>query len=620
MVYKIINITSVFFMVLMTGVMVFTFRKPRRITGFSALLSVFISLITPVIFLMLSGTEPDLRLLLPFFGFGLLLGYLRGVSMKLKFVGDQVVGRHSRIFLLLWGFSLALNQFLSTLDSTKLMAVGLTALFLSTGTQVGFYGMLAARRVGMIPEELVAGKMPNKRFQWIISLAFGILILVFLLETLVFSIPYLSFMSLTGSTTRVSGEELPLSEPDPEQELQTEEDSPTFKPYFNGEQILVWTRPLAAFGVDSEQILYSYSADGSSASNVYDQPVTAIDIPDAPYLSPDGNLWIVGTRRSGEFENYLMSVDGSQTYSLLYQNALVTIKDWSPDASQIAVQSQPAGNWDVLITDREGKDWQIVANKSADEIEPRWSPDGESILYQSNEFGNQDIYLVNLKSGNHNNLTSDPAKDQRASWALNGARIVFTSDRDGVFSLYQMDPDGSNVQIIAQDPSCGFMYQLSPDSQHLIYHTDPEYDVNPGEPSHSECGRKTLFLFSLSTGIEIRLDDAVVSYFDEIWSPDSSMFLYYSNYDEVNYKSDLLIYHLDGSQQLIPTPITDSTDSASWSPDSSRVAQIEFQRVEEGPSSRIVTVTNIDGSNRLELAFIPWEINYMGSFNGFSWP
>jgi len=195
MFYTILSILSSLFAVVMTVVMLFSFRKPRRITAFSSLISAFISLIMPVIFLAITGAKPDFRLALPFFSFGLLLGFLRGLTMKLEFVGDQVVGRHSILFLLMWGFSLALNQALSTFDSTILMAVGLIALFLSTGTQVGFYGILAVRRLALIPEELDTGKIQNQAFHRIIVYGFGGLLLIFLLESLLISIPALPFLS-----------------------------------------------------------------------------------------------------------------------------------------------------------------------------------------------------------------------------------------------------------------------------------------------------------------------------------------------------------------------------------------------------------------------------------------
>jgi len=199
MFYTILSILSSLFAFVMTVVMLFSFRKPRRITAFSSLISAFISLIMPVIFLAITGVKPDLRLALPFFSFGLLLGFLRGLTMKLEFVGDQVVGRHSILFLLMWGLSLALNQALSTFDSTILLAVGLGALFLSTGTQVGFYGILTARRLALLPEELDTGKIQNQGIQRIIIFAFGGLLLIFLLETLLISIPALPFLSGVGA-------------------------------------------------------------------------------------------------------------------------------------------------------------------------------------------------------------------------------------------------------------------------------------------------------------------------------------------------------------------------------------------------------------------------------------
>jgi len=110
MIYKIINLLASLFMVLMTAVMLFGFRKPRRVTFFSSLFSALMSIVIPVIYILITGVRPDLRLTLPFISLGMLLGFIRGATMKLSFVGDQVVGRHSILFLLLWGLSLALNQ------------------------------------------------------------------------------------------------------------------------------------------------------------------------------------------------------------------------------------------------------------------------------------------------------------------------------------------------------------------------------------------------------------------------------------------------------------------------------------------------------------------------------
>jgi len=617
MFFMILNLFFSFLTIVMTGVMVFNFRKPRRITFLSSLTSALISLITPVIFLAITGVKPDFRLVLPFFCFGLLLGFLRGASMKLEFVGDEVVGRHSWFFLLLWGLSLAFNQGVNTLNSAILMAAGLAVLFTSTGTQVGFYGILAVRRLAFLPEGLDTGKINNTSFQKMIAVAFGGLILIFLLEALLFSIPAFSFIDFPGTSVRDSGEEIQGLVPEPGAETDILASPANNESYFNGEQVLVWTRPLAAAFSESAHILYAFNADGSGVRQVYDQPISAIDSP-APQLSPDGTLWVVTSFRSGEREHYLLAVDGSQTYDLVYQGALVKIKDWSPDGSRIVVQSQPSGNWDVLIADREGKDWQVVANQAADELEPRWSPDGGAILYLSNQDGNREIYLFDLLSGTAVNLTRNSAHDTQASWGLAGTRIIFTSDRDVFFGLYDMNLDGNDIHLIEHDPACGFKYQLSPNGEYLIYSADSYYDREMIGEGQDECDRRERTIYSLSRREKIRLE--ISPYVDPKWSPDSRKFIYHGYRDTVSNSTDLLVYHMDGSGSSNINPPINDKFMAGWSSDSSRIAQVETNPNSTESGSYVITVTNADGTGRHELIKYPWELDYAFAYEGFSWP
>jgi Tol biopolymer transport system component len=614
------QILSFFFSLLtliLTGVMLFTFRKPRRITAFSSLVSVLISLLFPVIFLAITGSRPDLRLALPFFSFGLLLGHLRGVAMKLEFVGDQVVGRHSRIFLLLWGFSLALNQALSLFDSSILMAFGMASLFLSTGTQVGFYGILGVRRMGLLPEELDTGRFQNHTIQRMISLGFGGLLLVFLIESILLSIPALPINTLGAVAAQEPEEEVSFPVPEGDEETQVDESPTNFTPFFSGEEILVWTRPLAGFLAESEHKLYAFSSDGSSVRQVYFQPTSAEDSP-APQFSPDGKLWIINSKRSGEAQQYLMPVDGSREYQLLYQNAPVIIKDWSPDASQILTTSQASGSWDVLITDREGTSWQAVASTTANEVEPRWSPAGNEILYQTDQDGNQEIYLVDQVGGNPVNLTQNPGKDKRASWALNGSRIIFTSNRDGLYSIYHMARDGSDLRMIAQDEKCGYKYILSPDGDHLVYTTDSYYLEAGWDNEIKECLSTTRYITSLTSGDTTPIE--INEYGDPDWSPDGSRILYSTPFDEASNTQFLHTIKADGTGQANLTPPSNDLFMQTWSADSTRVAQVETYHPDDQPGVYVLTVTNADGSGRRELAAVPWEPQRVFAFKGFSWP
>jgi hypothetical protein len=108
--------------------------------------------------------------------------------MKLSFVGDQVVGKHSILFLLIWGLSLALNHGLSTLNSIILLSIGVIVITFSAGIQSGFYGMLTLRRLVLVPPEMDTGRFRNRGLSRITSLGFAGLLGLFFLESLVVGI------------------------------------------------------------------------------------------------------------------------------------------------------------------------------------------------------------------------------------------------------------------------------------------------------------------------------------------------------------------------------------------------------------------------------------------------
>ncbi|MCA9759467.1 MAG: PD40 domain-containing protein [Candidatus Eisenbacteria bacterium] len=68
---------------------------------------------------------------------------------------------------------------------------------------------------------------------------------------------------------------------------------------------------------------------------------------------------------------------------------------WSPDGSRIAFGSNPAGNYDIWVMDVDGTNRIQLTSDSEDEYLPSWSPDGTAIAFQRGFPA--DIWIVYLE-------------------------------------------------------------------------------------------------------------------------------------------------------------------------------------------------------------------------------
>jgi len=148
-VFQAITVLSTLFTLGTTLWMLISFRRERRIRSSALLWSAALSLAMLPVFMLLSGARLNFWVGLPILALGLLVGVLRGQSARLYYKKGQVVGKHSWLFLLGWGISLALAQILNLFGSALLASLGLAPMFLSTGTQVGINGSMLVRRLRM---------------------------------------------------------------------------------------------------------------------------------------------------------------------------------------------------------------------------------------------------------------------------------------------------------------------------------------------------------------------------------------------------------------------------------------------------------------------------------------
>ena len=134
---EIFNFILLGILITLTIIMLFTFRKPRVIGFVSALISIFISLLMLILFILFSDTRLNMIVFAPIFGFGILVGLLFGYSMNLQLKNGKVIGKHSWFFLLVFGFSLWVSYILLMVGTMLFGSIALIPLTFSVGSVIG---------------------------------------------------------------------------------------------------------------------------------------------------------------------------------------------------------------------------------------------------------------------------------------------------------------------------------------------------------------------------------------------------------------------------------------------------------------------------------------------------
>jgi hypothetical protein len=156
-IFRLIGLSSVVFIFALGILTLITFRKEKRISSLSLLLSIALTVLMLPIFVFLSGARLNLLVALPVIALGLAVGFLWGLTTRLYHKNGAVMGKHSLLFLAGWFGSWMLGQLLSLFGSAFLASLGLLPLFFCTGTQVGTNTNLLFRRLLIKP---VSAAMP----------------------------------------------------------------------------------------------------------------------------------------------------------------------------------------------------------------------------------------------------------------------------------------------------------------------------------------------------------------------------------------------------------------------------------------------------------------------------
>ncbi len=210
---------------------------------------------------------------------------------------------------------------------------------------------------------------------------------------------------------------------------------------------------------DGQPGLYVMRPDGSQLRAL---PVVPAE-PLRPAWSPDGRaIAFSALTPAGDRDIFLADIDLSRPDSPALDNLRALASDpadddypaWSPDGTQIAFASRRTGNWDLFLVARGGQNLRQFTTTDSDEVAPAWSPDGALLSFESNRVRplgpgslpgaaaanpNWDIYVAFVDGSGTVQYTRSPGDDVGAAWSPDGRYIAFVSDRNGEAELYLLD-------------------------------------------------------------------------------------------------------------------------------------------------------------------------------------
>ncbi len=207
-----------------------------------------------------------------------------------------------------------------------------------------------------------------------------------------------------------------------------------------GELNLVWSPDGAYIAFESRRSgsneIYVMDADGSnetrltfSADNEYTNN---------PVWSPDGSMIAFEkdteptTVKPTNVDVYLMAPDGSNQRVLVNNSALNDGISWSPDGQFIAYSSNISGNFEIYIISIDGDRaiTQQITDLQGSDRNPRWSPDGKMLAYVNYNNNLDDrqstIQIVDLETRQAKTLGAEGYYNFNPLWSPDSQRIAFS--------------------------------------------------------------------------------------------------------------------------------------------------------------------------------------------------
>ncbi|MEP1093992.1 MAG: hypothetical protein ABJG78_02720 [Cyclobacteriaceae bacterium] len=232
---------------------------------------------------------------------------------------------------------------------------------------------------------------------------------------------------------------------------------------------------------------------------------------------------------------------------------------YSPSGEKILFESNRNGNWDIYLMDVNGGNQEQLTTSAADDRRPDWHPSGKKVLFESNRNEKNQLYELTLKNGQINEIEID-GEPIFARYSPDGKQIAFALPQtDDIANIVISDNRGRSPKSITNTDYRTTYPQWSPNGDRILFF------------SRHETGNKDDEIYTINTegADEKRLTNCPKHNFCPQWSKDGKMIAYATSME--NSRPEIYIMDVDGKNQRRITNNADGDTLPSWSSDGKKL-------------------------------------------------
>lgn len=183
-----------------------------------------------------------------------------------------------------------------------------------------------------------------------------------------------------------------------------------------------------------------------------------------PAWLPNGTRLVFSAAADGEpCQLWVMNSDGSNQYNVCTEPVSASswiTASWSPDGTQLAINSWRDGNSDIYVINLDGTTVTRLTNYSGNDDSPRWSPDGNWIGFLSDRDGliGMKIYKIRPDGTELTKLVAGDDVEGPFAWSGDSSRIVFGNDS----RIWIVTADGTGLYELALPPDSRIYTPMHP--------------------------------------------------------------------------------------------------------------------------------------------------------------